>query len=262
LDKIIDGKGIEDKERNEYTCEKCHSSCWKDKGDAGPGYYRKRIRHWYTDFRMTTNYFCIDGNYGNSVKKGNSKCAEEFKKEHFQTCPNCNKTEWPDMDKGWMLDYEIHKAFCSSKCHVEYRQLSWEQAQNLTQIEMYPPQLDISNNGNQPNFDWEKEGLKREVLFWREYAKELEKKLTNQNSLTPEERQQANYLKKLQQNTLNSAEKAYSSKYGSLSEGNPKNSSKDKGTNYALWIIGGGVILVVGIIVYLWAMNSKRKSKH
>ncbi|CAG8789856.1 7141_t:CDS:2, partial [Racocetra fulgida] len=125
-----------------------------------------------------------------------------------------------------MLDYEIHKAFCSSKCHVEYRQLSWEQASNLTQIQMYPPQLDISNK---------KEGLKREVLFWREYAKELEKKLANQNNLTPEEKQQANYLKKLQQNTLQSAEKSYKDKYGELKE-----ESSDKGKG-----LSGGVIALI-----------------
>ncbi|CAG8465281.1 10490_t:CDS:10 [Gigaspora margarita] len=128
---------------------------------------------------IDVNYFCIDGDYGNSVKKGN------------------------------------------------------KQAFNLTQIQMYPPQLNISN---------EKEGLKREVLFWREYAKELEKKLANQNNLTPEERQQANYLRRLQQNTLNSAESSYKNKYGSLEE-DKSNNDKGKG-------MGGGMIalMVVGVV--------------
>ncbi|CAG8639989.1 888_t:CDS:10 [Ambispora leptoticha] len=87
-------------------------------------------------------------------------------KENQQTCPQCKKTEFPDMAKGWMLDYE---------------------------------------------------GLKREVLFWREYARSLEQRLNNQN-LTPQERQQADYLRNLQQNTLRNAESAYQSRYGTLSE--------------------------------------------
>jgi hypothetical protein len=37
----------------------------------------------------------------------------------------------------------------------------------------------------------------------------MEKKLSKPSDLTPKEKLQANYLKKLQQNTLNSAESAY-----------------------------------------------------
>ncbi|CAG8451775.1 7335_t:CDS:2 [Scutellospora calospora] len=147
LDKIIGGKESEDKENNQYTCERF-------------------------------NYFCIDGDYGNSVKKGNKK-----------------------------------------------------------------------------------EGLKREVLFWREYAKELEKKLANQNNLTPEEKQQANYLKKLQQNTLNSAENAYSSKYGKLTEDNP-NDNKGKGMSggvIALLVVGG--IVIMGGIIFLLTRGRKKIRK-
>lgn len=51
------------------------------------------------------NYFCMDGDYGSSNKKSNSKCVEEFKKQHQETCSQCQKREWPDMAKGWSLDY-------------------------------------------------------------------------------------------------------------------------------------------------------------
>jgi hypothetical protein len=63
-------------------------------------------------------------------------------------------------------------------------------------------------------------------------VRELEARLNNPSNLTPEERQQSNYLRNLQQNTLNSAENSYSSKYGKLTEDSPNNSNKDKGTNY------------------------------
>ncbi|CAG8472252.1 2692_t:CDS:2, partial [Scutellospora calospora] len=93
------------------------------------------------------------------------------------------------------------------------------------------------------------EGLRREVLFWREYARSLEQRLSNQNNLTPQERQQSNYLRNLQRNTLNSAESNYKNKYGSLVEDKPKGSdNKDKGMSggvIALMVIGG-IILTNG----------------
>ena len=51
-----------------------------------------------------------------------------------------------------MLDYEIHQAFCSPDCHVKYRKLTWEQADQLTQIEMLPPELELSS-GNKKDFN-------------------------------------------------------------------------------------------------------------
>jgi hypothetical protein len=47
------------------------------------------------------------------------------------------------MKKGWLIDYEIKKVFCSPACHVAYRNLSYEQASSLTQIEMLPPELEL-----------------------------------------------------------------------------------------------------------------------
>jgi hypothetical protein len=165
------------------------------------------------------------------------------------------------LDKGWVLDYEIHKAFCSSLCHVTYRQLGWEQAQRLTRVVLFPPQLDISNQGNQSNFNWEREGLRREVLYWREYSQSLEQRLANQNNLTPQERQQANYLRNLQQNTLQNAENSYKDKYGSLVEDKPKKSdNKDKGLSggvIALIVIG--IVVVVGGIIFLLTRSRKNK---
>jgi len=119
---------------------------------------------------------------------------------------------------------------------------------------MMPPELDVETNPNQ-NTDWEKEGLKREVLYWREYAKSLEQRLNNQN-LTPQERQQSNYLRNLQQNTLRNVESNYQSRYGALSE---DDSDKGKGINVgmiALMVIGG--LVLVGGIIFLLTRNKKK----
>src|SRR6185312_355452 len=122
---------------------------------------------------------------------------------------------------------------------------------------MMPPELDVETNPGQ-NTDWEKEGLRREVLFWREYARELEQRLNNQTNLTPEQRQQSNYLRNLQQNTLRNAESAYQSRYGNLSEnGSDKNKGGLSGGVIALIIIGG-IVLVGGIIYFLTRRSKKR----
>jgi hypothetical protein len=274
LDKIIDGKETRDKKHNEYTCERCNTSCWKDKGDNGSGYYRKRITHWYTDFRKTVNYFCIDGDCGSLSKKGDSKCAEEFKKEHQQTCPQCQKTEWPDMAKGWMLDYEIHQAFCSPDCHVKYRKLSWEQADQLTQIEVLPPELELSS-GNSKDFDWEKEGSKKEILYWRESVKELQRQLEeskkkplNQRKPNeiPHQARQISYLLILHQNSQQKSEQAYQDKYGKAeldalisSNSNNPNEKGMSGGMIALLIIGG--VILVGGIIFLLTRSKKKVRK-
>src|SRR5947199_9920383 len=119
---------------------------------------------------------------------------------------------------------------------------------------MMPPELDVETNPSQ-NTDWEKEGLKREVLYWREYAKSLEQRLNNQN-LTPEERQQSDYLRNLQQNTLRNAESAYQSRYGTLSE---DGSDKGKGLGggiIALIVIG--TLALVGGLIFLLTRNKKK----
>ena len=122
---------------------------------------------------------------------------------------------------------------------------------------MMPPELDVETNPNQ-NTDWEKEGLRREVLFWREYARELEARLNNQNNLTPQERQQADYLRNLQQNTLRNAESAYQSRYGSLSEDGSDKKGMSGGM-IALIIIG--IAIVVGGIIFLLTRNKNKKIK-
>ena len=231
-------------------CESCGASCIVHQTKTSYTIKRKRyIRH-KTDFtRESSQWFGL-----------NCGCIEKFKQENQQTCPHCKKHEFPDMGKGWLLDYEIHKAFCSPLCHVTYRELKWEEAQRLTRVEMMPPELEVSANPEQ-NTDWEKEGLKREVLFWREYAKELEQRLNNQTSLTPEERQQTDYLRNLQQNTLRNAESAYQSRYGSLTEDNP-NGDKGKGMSggvIALLIIGE--VVLVGGIIFLLTRNKNKKIK-
>ena len=125
------------------------------------------------------------------------------------------------MGKGWMLDYELKKAFCSPDCHVKYRNLSWEQADQLTQIEMMPPELELSVNPRQ-NADWEREGMRREVLYWRESVRELQRQLEESKKKSPNQRhpneiphqqRQISYLLRLHQNTQQKAENAYKNKY-------------------------------------------------
>jgi hypothetical protein len=98
--------------------------------------------------------------------------------------------------------------------------------------------------------------LKREVLFWREYAKSLEERLNNQN-LTPQERQQSNYLRNLQQNTLRNAESNYRNRYGELTEDDPNKGKGMSGGIIFLMIIGA--LVVVGGIIFLLTRNNKSK---
>ncbi|MEG7979333.1 MAG: hypothetical protein NY202_05630 [Mollicutes bacterium UO1] len=89
-------------------------------------------------------------------------------------------------------------------------------------------------------------------------ARELESRLNNQPNLTPEERLQSNYLRDLQQNTLRSAERNYTDRYGNLTEDN-SNGNKDKGMSgemIALLIISG--IVLVGGIIFLLMRNKRR----
>ena len=123
---------------------------------------------------------------------------------------------------------------------------------------MFPPELEVNNNGNQPNFDWEREGLRNEVLLLRETVRELEQRLNSNQPTTNEERQQSNYLRNLQQNTLRNAESAYQTQYGSLNEDDP---NKRKGMSVgmiALLTIGG--IAIVGGIIFLLTRNKSKKS--
>jgi len=89
-------------------------------------------------------------------------------------------------------------------------------------------------------------------------VRELEQRLSNQSNLTPEQRQQSNYLRNLQQNTLRNAESAYQSRYGNLSEdGSDKNKGGISGGVIALLIIGG--IVLVGGMIFLLTRKSKKK---
>ena len=172
-------------------CENCGASSIVHQTKTS--YTWKRIRYTIHKTDFTRSYTCWFG--------FNCPCAENHRKNNQQTCPQCKKHEFPDMSKGWMLDYEIKMAFCSPKCHVDYRELKWEEAEKLTKIEMFPPALDIEVKPSS-SVDWEKEGLKKEVLFLRELVKEMEKKLSKPSNLTPEEKLQSNYLKKLQQKVI------------------------------------------------------------
>lgn len=237
---------------NEYPCERCQTSTYNKEKNS---YIRRRITHYYTDFTKKVWYFGM-----------NCPCAEQFKKEHEQSCSHCNKTEWPDMKKGWMLDYEIKKAFCSPDCHVKYRNLSWEQADQLNQIEMFSPELDVPSNNNS-NFNWEQEGLRREVLYWRESVRELKRQLEESKKKSPSQRhpneiphqaRQISYLLRLHQNTQQKAENAYKSKFGELKEDGSNNENKGmSGGMIALLVVGG--ITLVGVIIFLLTRIKKKK---
>jgi hypothetical protein len=248
-DKPID-KGKEpskdDKKPNpNELCERCGASCIVHKTKTSYTIKRRRYVKHRTDFtRESSQWFGL-----------NCGCIEKYKQENQQTCSQCKTREFPDMSKGWLLDYEIKKAFCKPECHVAYRELKWEEAQRLTQIEMFPPEPEVETNPGQ-KIDWEKEGLKKEVLFWRTYAKELERKLNNQN-LTPQERLQSSYLRNLQQNTLRNAENAYQSRYGTLTE---DGSDNGKGLSAGIiFLIIIGIAVLVGGLIFLLTRNKKSK---
>jgi hypothetical protein len=231
---------------DEY-CEQCGTSCIVYKTKTSYTTKRKRYIKHKTDFTRESSVW-----FGT-----NCDCARQFREANQQTCPQCKKREFPHMKRGWLLDYEIKKAFCSPLCHVTYRELKWEQAQRLTQVEMFPPELDVEVNPSS-NVNWEQQGLRNEVLLLREMVRELES--SNQSNLTPEQRQQNDYLRNLQQNTLQNAENSYKDKYGSLVEDKPKGSNKDKGlSGGVITLIVVGVIVLVGIIVYFLLRKNSRK---
>ena len=247
-------KGDKKLPRPDELCEQCGVSCIIYQTKTSYTIRRKRYIKHKTDFTRESSVW-----FGT-----NCPCARQFREANQQTCPQCKKREFPHMKRGWLLDYEIKKAFCSPLCHVTYRGLKWEEAQRLTQVEMFPPELDVEvnprqNTNSRQNINWEQEGLRREVLFLRETVRELEARLNNQTNLTPEERLQSSYLRNLQQNTLRNAERNYTDRYGSLTENNPSG-NKDKGMSGGViaLIIGGGIVLVIGIVFLLMRNKNKR----
>ena len=241
--------GKDRKPNPDEECEKCGVSCIVHQTKTSYTIKRKRYIKHKTDFtRESSVWFGL-----------NCNCAREFREANQQTCPQCKKREFPHMKRGWLLDYEIKKAFCSPLCHVTYRELKWEEAQRLSRVEMFPPELDVEVSSQQ-NTNWEQQGLRNEVLLLREMVRELEQRLRNSSNLTPEERLQSNYLKNLQQNTLQNAENSYKDKYGELKEDSSNNPNKgkemDKGV-IALLIITG--IAIVGVVFYF--LIRKKPSK-
>ncbi|CAI2194626.1 16132_t:CDS:2, partial [Funneliformis geosporum] len=129
-----------------------------------------------------------------------------YREANQQICPQCQKREFPHMKR--------------------------EQAQNLTQVEMFPPELDISTNLGQ---DQNQEGYRRQCLFMRECAKESERQLEESKKKPknqqhpneiPHQERQISYLLNLHRNAQRRAEQAYQSRYGELTEDDP---NKDKG---------------------------------
>lgn len=263
-------------------CEGCGASCRiNERREGNKLKYTIRRRRWIkykTDFTQEASYW-----FG-----CNCLCEEKFKRENQQTCPQCRKREFPDMKKGWLLDYELKMAFCSPDCHVAYRNLSWEEVANSNQIEFFPPELEVEASSpssipeetgsgkdeSRPEpFDWEKEGQKREILYWRETVKELKRQLENSQQKSPSQlkpneiphqQRQISYLLKLHQNTQQKVEKAFESKYGRAELNsliNPSQAQPKK--NYWPLIIGGGLVgggLIIGLVIY-FATKKKGASK-
>ncbi|MEG7978636.1 MAG: transmembrane domain-containing protein [Mollicutes bacterium UO1] len=91
----------------------------------------------------------------------------------------------------------------------------------------------------------------------RELVRELEQRLNTNQPMTNEERQQTNYLQRLQQNTLQSAERNYTDRYGSLTEDNPNKGKGMSGGVIALLVVGG--VVIIGLVSFLLLRNRKKK---
>ena len=200
------------------------------------------------------------------------------------------------MKKGWLLDYEIKKVFCSPSCHLKYRQIRWErQSQTRSSSQSNPRQwtkqaqffaprinvkININNNRTDPDFvrdieklrdAREKEALKQEILYYRQSLEELKRKLKyieaqkkSQYSKPSENsnQQQDDYLLALHQNTQDQAERAFESKYGKRELDSLLGIAQEKRRNYLPWIIGGIVILGPGILIGFWMNKKKKREKN
>lgn len=236
-------------------CEQCGISCVVHKTKTSYTIKRKRYIKYSVDFSEKSSvWFGI-----------NCECARKYREANQQTCPQCQKREFPHMKRGWMLDYEIKKAFCSPDCHVKYRNLSWEQGARLQQIEMFPPELDVEINPQQNN-DWEREGQRREIFYLRESVKELQRQLAESKKKprnqqypneVPHQERQISYLLNLHQNTQRRAEQAYQSRYGDLIEDNPNKGKGMSGGMIALIVVG--ILVVGGGLIFLLTRNKKSK---
>lgn len=185
-------------------------------------------------------------------------------KDSQQTCYQCNKREWPNIKTGWLLDYENQAVFCSPDCHFSYLEETNQLENENLNAELIHDELELPNDSNQQNFDWEKEILKKEVLTLREHTKELEKKLAeskkDKSPKSEKQLKQESYLLKLHQNTQKNAEQSFESKYGKTELDALLGSSQQSKKNYWPWIIGGGLIgggLIIGIVVYFLTKNKK-----
>jgi hypothetical protein len=55
-----------------------------------------------------------------------------------------------------LLDYGLKKAFCSPECHCAYRKVDIDEVSDKDlseQVILYPPQLEITNQGENKEFD-------------------------------------------------------------------------------------------------------------
>ncbi|WP_147409574.1 hypothetical protein [endosymbiont GvMRE of Glomus versiforme] len=238
------------------------------------------ITHYYTNFTKRVWHFGL-----------HCPCAEQFKRENQQSCGQCQKQEWPDMAKGWLLDYELKLAFCSPTCHINYRQAQWEQEnlnnwQNQTrpnysqwarQAQFFPPQLNITlsdsnqtqNSSTNSINQIDQEATKQEILYYKKSLQELKRQLENsQQKSTSQQKpneikhqqEQIDYLLTLHQNTQQQVENDYQAKYGKtalnslLASLEKEQINQQPKKNYWPLVIGVGLVgggLIIGLVIWL-----------
>ncbi|KLL04301.1 MAG: hypothetical protein MRECE_1c128 [Mycoplasmataceae bacterium CE_OT135] len=275
-------------EYNQYTCERCNTSCWNEREGV---YAIRRIRHTDLNFREEVHYF-----------SENCSCAEEFKRQHQQTCAQCQKREWPDMKKGWALDYGLKTIFCSPMCHYKYHKNLWEQEQRernrglqsytpgdvpnatvlswVEKTKLYPMELELSSGDDKSSKDkttagkgtskaeLEKIASKKEILTLKEFSKALKKesvKSTTDPKLSKEEKEMANYFLKLVESSEEKAKADFENKYGKAELNSLLNAGETQQPKKNYWplIIGGGLVVagIIGLLIYFLGRKQNLKRK-
>lgn len=236
--------------------------------------------------KIITNHIFLKtcDNYGNRERHGGfcRPCAEEFKRQHQQTCSQCGKREWPEIKKGWALDFENQKIFCSYSCRFAWlekqEQFNDDDGFNLNyeshvsggisgSVCLPLDEVELSDDGRK-NLDWEKEVDKKEIQNLREFSKELKRKMDkskNNPELSEKEKKMAEYFLKLVKNSEEKAEKDFEKSYGkSELEALLANSNQEQRSKKNYWPlaigVGLGVVGLIGGLVYYF-LNKKKASK-
>ncbi|CAG8822183.1 20226_t:CDS:2 [Gigaspora margarita] len=234
---INSGKGNEPL-KDEPTTEKC-DKCGKNpkSGETGKN-ENKNVD--------PADSFCSDDCQIKNEKKQEEqrpfciKCKKnKICRQHPELCSQCleNPNDNEDAPNEYPCEryqtstYDKEKnSYIRRRITHYYTDFTKKQADQLTQIEMFSPELDVPKSVRE---------LERQL-------EESKKKSPNQRhpNEIPHQENQISYLLNLHQNTQRRAEQAYQNRYGTLSEDGSDN-NKNKGG------LGGGMIalIVIGILV-------------